>query len=124
MNDSQRAKCHTIIHSAATIAAGIGGGMAQIPGSDSVFIVPVQVGMIISLGAVFGIKLDESTAKATLASATATMVGRGISQVLIGWIPGWGNALNASTAFAVTESVGWAVANDFASRPSSFKQSF
>jgi uncharacterized protein (DUF697 family) len=124
MNDSQRAKCHTIIHSAATIAAGIGGGMAQIPGSDSVFIVPVQVGMIISLGAVFGIKLDESTAKATLASATATMVGRGISQVLIGWIPGWGNALNASTAFAVTESVGWAVANDFASRSSSFKQSF
>jgi uncharacterized protein (DUF697 family) len=67
---------------------------------------------------VFGIELNESTAKAALASATATAVGRGISQVLVGWIPGWGNALNASTAFAVTESVGWAVANDFAGRKS------
>ncbi|TSA38723.1 MAG: hypothetical protein D4R63_10450 [Methylococcaceae bacterium] len=116
MNDSQQNKCHAIIHGAATVCAGIAAGMAQIPGSDSVFIVPVQVGMIVSLGAVFGIELDESAAKATLATATATMVGRGISQVLLGWIPGYGNALNASTAFAVTESIGWAVANGFAAK--------
>jgi uncharacterized protein (DUF697 family) len=118
MNDSQKNKCHTIIHSAATFCASIGAGMAQLPGSDNAFIVPMQVGMVISLGAVFGIELNESTAKAALASATATAVGRGISQVLLGWIPGWGNALNASTAFAVTESVGWAVANDFAAKKS------
>jgi uncharacterized protein (DUF697 family) len=116
MNDSQQNKCHAIIHSAATICASVGAGMAQIPGSDSLVIVPIQVGMIFSLGAVFGIELDESAAKASLATATATMVGRGISQALVGWIPGWGNALNASTAFAVTESVGWTIANDFAER--------
>lgn len=116
MNDSQKNKCHAIIHSAATVCSGIGAGMAQIPGSDSLVIVPIQIGMIVSLGAVFGIELSECTAKASLASATATMVGRGLSQVFVGWIPGWGNALNASTAFAVTESIGWAVANDFAIR--------
>ena len=119
MNDSQENKCHAIIHGAATTCAGIAGGMAQLPGSDNVFIVPVQVGMIVSLGAVFDIELIESTAKAALASATATTVGRGISQVLVGWIPGWGNALNASTAFAVTESIGWTVAKDFAAKGSS-----
>jgi uncharacterized protein (DUF697 family) len=113
MNDPQKNKCYVIIHSAATICAGVGAGMAQAPGSDSLIIVPIQVGMIISLGAVFGIELDESAAKASLATATATMVGRGISQALVGWIPGWGNAINASTAFAVTESVGWAIANGF-----------
>ncbi len=118
MNDTQQNKCHTIIHSSASICAAVGAGMAQVPGSDSLVIVPIQVGMIVSLGAVFGIAMDESAAKASLATATATMVGRGISQALLGWIPGYGNALNASTAFAVTESVGWAVANDFATQNS------
>lgn len=116
MNDAQSNKCHAIIHGAATVCAGIGAGMAQIPGSDNALIVPVQVGMIISLGAVFGIELNETAAKATLATATATLVGRGISQALVGWIPGLGNIVNASTAFGVTESIGWAVANDFAAK--------
>ena len=116
MNDTQQNKCNAIIHSAAAVCAAIGAGMAQVPGSDSAFIMPIQVGMIISIGAVFGMELEESTAKATLATATATMVGRGISQALLGWIPGYGNVLNASTAFAVTESIGWAIANDFATK--------
>lgn len=113
MTNSQQQKCHAIIHGAATVCAGIGGGMAQMPGSDNALIIPVQVGMIISLAAVFSIELSEAAAKATLATATASFVGRGISQVLLGWIPGFGNALNAATAFAVTESIAWAVANDF-----------
>jgi uncharacterized protein (DUF697 family) len=116
MNDSQENKCHAIIHGTATACAGIAAGLAQIPGSDSALIVPVQMGMIVSLGAVFGIELSESAAKAALATQTATMVGRGLSQWLVGWIPGWGNALNASTAFAVTESIGWAIANNFAAQ--------
>jgi uncharacterized protein (DUF697 family) len=118
MNDSQKNKCHAIIHSTAVACAGIGAGMAQLPDSDNIFIVPLQVGMIVSLGAVFGIELSESSARAGLATVTATMVGRGISQVLVGWIPVWGNALNATTAFAVTQSVGWAMAKDFAARKS------
>ncbi|HSN65807.1 MAG TPA: hypothetical protein VLS94_04165 [Fusibacter sp.] len=70
--------------------------------------------MVVTLGAVFGINLTESAAKATLATATATFVGRGISQFLVGWIPGIGNILNASTAAGVTEAIGWAIAKDFA----------
>jgi uncharacterized protein (DUF697 family) len=92
--------------------------MAQVPGSDNTLIVPIQIGMIISLGAVSGIELNESSVKAALATASATLVGRGISQVLIGWIPGIGNVINATTAFAVTESIGWAVANGFAAKKS------
>lgn len=116
MNDSQKNKCHAIIHSTAITCAGIGAGMAQLPDSDNVFIVPLQVGMIVSLGAVFGVELSESSAKASLATVTATMVGRAVSQVLVGWIPGFGNVLNASTAFAVTQFVGWAIVSDFHNR--------
>ena len=70
--------------------------------------------MIISLGAVFRKKLTQSTARATLETATATLVGRSISQVLVGWLPIYGNIINASTAAGVTETIGWAVAKDFA----------
>ena len=54
------------------------------------------------------------TAAAALASVTAATVGRAVSQVLVGWIPGLGNAINASTAAALTESVGWLLAKEFA----------
>jgi uncharacterized protein (DUF697 family) len=114
MNSSQKNKCHAIIHSAASLCAGIGAGLAQVPGSDNLAIVPIQITMIVSLGAVFDIDLSESTAKAVLGSATATMAGRGLSQALVGWIPGIGNAINASTAFGITESIGWSVAKSFA----------
>jgi uncharacterized protein (DUF697 family) len=69
--------------------------------------------MVISLGAVFGITLDNSAAKAALATAAASQIGRAISQLLVGWIPVYGNIINASTAFGITENIGWILANDF-----------
>lgn len=116
INAEQRAKCHAIIHSASASAGAVGAGLAQIPGSDNAVIVPIQIGMTIGLGRVFGIELSESAAKAAVASAAGTTVGRCISQVLVGWIPGVGNAINAGTAAALTESLGWMLAEDFARR--------
>ena len=113
MNDTQRKKCHAIIHSASASAAAIGGGLAQIPGSDNALITPIQLAMTISLGNVFNCQLSESSAKAALASKIAASCGRTISQFLVGWIPGLGNIVNASTAAAITESIGWALANEF-----------
>ena len=110
MDSAQQKRCHAIIHSAAAAAAGVGAGLAQIPGSDNAVIVPIQIAMITSLGHVFGINLTTSAAHAALSTAAASVVGRGVSQFLVGWIPGIGNAINASTAFAVTESIGWAYA--------------
>ncbi len=33
---------------------------------------------------------------------------------MVGWIPGLGNAINVSTAIALTEAIGWMAANKFA----------
>ena len=96
-----------------TVCGGIGAGLAQIPGSDNAIVVPIQIAMIISLGAVFGVKLTESAATSASGSATATLVGRGLSQALVGWIPVIGNAINAVTAAGVTEAIGWAVVASF-----------
>ena len=116
MTDSQKNKCNAIIHSAAASAAAVGAGLAQLPGSDNVALIPIEVGMVMALGKGFDINLTESGAKAAVAGGVGTTVGRTISQFLIGWIPGWGNAVNASTAAAVVEGLGWTMANDFASR--------
>ncbi len=114
MTPCQEAQCHAIIHTAATAAAGVGAGVAQLPGSDAAVIVPIQIGMVVSLAGVFGVTLTRAAAEATVATQAAVMVGRGVSQFLVGWIPGVGNALNAATAAGVTEAIGWAVARDFA----------
>lgn len=113
MTNKQRKKCNSIIHITAVAAGSIGAGLAQIPGSDNAIIVPIQVTMTISLGAVFGVDLDESSAKAVLATATATQTGRAISQFFISGLPIAGNIINAATAIVITESIGWAVAKTF-----------
>jgi uncharacterized protein (DUF697 family) len=109
-----RAKCHAIIHAASAAAGAAGTGLAQLPCSDSVVITPIQTAMIISLGHIFGLTLSLSTAEAALATATTCFVGRGISQLLIGWIPGIGNVINATTAASLTEGIGWLLAEQFA----------
>ena len=114
MNDTQRKKCHGIIHTASLAAAAAASGLAQLPGTDNAVIAPIQVTMIISLGGVFGKRLNKSAATAALATGAATAGGRAVSQVLLGWIPVFGNALNASTAAGITEVIGWAIASDFA----------
>ena len=116
MTDTQKAKCHAIIHTASASAAAVGAGLAQIPGSDNAVITPIQLVMTISLGRVFGLELTESAAGAAVASAAASTVGRTASQVLIGWIPVAGNIINAGTAATITEAIGWLLAEGFASQ--------
>jgi len=113
MTEDQKTQCHAIIHTAATASAGVAAGLAQIPMSDSALIVPIQITMIVSLGIVFNVHLTEAAAKGIALGMVGTYVGRAVSQVLLGWIPVFGNALNATTAAGLTEAMGWAVANRF-----------
>ena len=113
LTSDEREKCGSIIHLAAGASALVGSGIAQIPLSDSVLIAPIQIKMITALGAVFDIKLTESAAKGLFASLSASCVGRATSQILGGWIPVWGNILNAATAAGITEAVGWLAVEHF-----------
>ncbi len=113
MTQKEIIACNGIIHAASTAAGAIGAGLAQIPTSDNLIIAPIQIAMAISLGAVFGINIDKSQAKALAASSAATVVGRAASQVAAGWIPVAGNIINAATAVTVTEAIGWIMAEEF-----------
>ncbi len=100
-------KIHAIVHGAAASAAAVGAGMAQIPGSDYLALMPIQAAMIASIALVHNRKLTEATATGIAGTLGATFVGRTVTQVLVGWIPGVGNAINATTAAGLTEAVGW-----------------
>lgn len=109
-------KCNGIIHGASVACGGVGTGLAQIPASDNAVIVPIQVAMIVGLGAVFELNITESAAKSIIASAGATIAGRTVSQFLVGWIPGVGNAINTATAAGITEVIGWIAVKNFYDR--------
>lgn len=106
-------RCHIIIHSASAACGGVGTGVAQIPLSDTTIITPIQIGMILSLAAVFGLKITKEFAGSLLTGFAASITGRAISQVLIGWIPFFGNAINTATAAGITEAIGWSIVRGF-----------
>ena len=111
-------KIHGVIHTASVGAAAVGAGLAQLPGSDAPVIAGIQTTMIIAIAEEYGVPLTKTAAADLLLTFVATTAGRGLSQFLVGWIPGWGNAINASTAAALTEAVGWAAEAYFeGSRP-------
>lgn len=97
-----------MIHGASTAAAGVGAGLAQIPGADAPVLMSIQTGMVVGIAEQYGVSMTKTAAADLVLTFAASMAGRGVSQFLVGWIPGAGNAINASTAAAVTEAIGWA----------------
>lgn len=70
--------------------------------------------MITAIGKIFDIRIGEAGAKSIIASFTTAVAGRALSQLLLGWIPGLGNAINIATAVALTETLGWNAVDHFA----------
>lgn len=101
-------KVHGVIHTAATASAAVGAGLAQVPGADAPVIAGIQTTMILAIAELYDVSITKTAAADLLLTFTATVTGRGLSQLLVGWIPGFGNAINATTAAGFTEAVGWA----------------
>lgn len=87
--------------------------MAQLPASDNLILVPLEVIMVIRLGEVFGVGLRHSISQSVIIGTVATQIGRGVSEFLVGWMPVAGNIINATTAIVVIALLGRAVARDF-----------
>lgn len=108
-------KCHAAIHIATTASAAA--GAIPIPMSDAIPITAAQIGMIISLGKAFDITLSEAAAKSIMGVTLAQQAGRTVASGIIKMIPGVGTIVGgivgASTAAALTEALGWIIADDF-----------
>ncbi len=106
-------KVHAIIHTATVTAGGIGAGLAQLPGADMPVLTALQTAMIIAIGHEHGVEINKTSAKSILLTLPAGYGGRALSQFLVGYIPGYGNTINASTAMAITETIGWSANSYF-----------
>lgn len=101
-----RKRCSAIIH-AASLAAGAAAGVAVIPGSDAVIIMPIQVAMVAALAKEFGIRPSESLIRAAVYTTLGQILGKSGASLAMRWIPLGGNLIRASVAASVTEGLGW-----------------
>src|SRR5258708_14645519 len=77
MIHTRKKKCRRIIHGAALAGAFVGAGLAQLPGSDNLVLVPIEILMVMGLGHVFHLRLRHSYRTALTVGTAATMIGRG-----------------------------------------------
>jgi uncharacterized protein (DUF697 family) len=109
----ERRRSRRIVHLAAAAGAIAALIMAQLPASDNLILVPIEIIMVTRLGAVYQVELKRSISTSVIVGNIATLVGRGFSEFLLGWIPVAGNVIDAVTAAAVIEFFGHAVARNF-----------
>jgi uncharacterized protein (DUF697 family) len=109
LKEEDLSKLETIIHTASGSAAAASGGLAQgaIMGADTPVLITIHIGMIISLGEIFGRKLDKTTATALLGAAAGVGIGVFGVKAILGLIPIGGNIVNAAISFGYTELLGW-----------------
>ena len=103
--------CHAIIHTA-SIAAGAAGAI-PIPIADTLPITAAQVTMIVSLGKVFDLTIGRTVAKSIIPIAVTKAAGLLVFRQFIKLVPKLGSVVGAATAVAMTETLGWIVADDF-----------
>lgn len=98
------------------LAAGLAAaaGATPIPFSDSIALVPIQVGMLAKIGITFGMEASTTTLTTLVTSAfgagAATLAGRALVTGLLKMVPGAGSvaggAIAASTAAGLTKALG------------------
>lgn len=114
MTLKQKIYCHATIH-AASIANSVV-GFIPIPVADAIPITASQISMILALGNIFDNKLTKSDAQIILKAVAAPLTGRALVKGGLTLFPGVGWAINGVIAGAITEILGWTIANDFATK--------
>jgi len=107
----QLKKCHAIIHTAA-VATGAAGAI-PIPVADTLPITAAQVTMVVALGKIFDLPIGKTVAKSIVPLAVTKGAGFYVFRQLVKLIPKAGSIIGAATAVAMTEGLGWIVADDF-----------
>lgn len=115
MPDDLKSKCAAVIHTATTAAAAA--GVIPIPMADTIPITGAQMTMIMGLAKVFDIPMTQAAAQSILGGTMASQAGRTIFSNIIKGIPGVGTVvggvISVGTSVALTETLGWIVAEDF-----------
>jgi len=108
--ERKRTRVKAAIGTASGAAAVV--GAVPIPFADAALIVPGQIGLIVSISLIYGVKLNLASAATALIPPMLTSIGREIAAGLIKLIPGPGSVAGAvagaATAGVLTGAMGWA----------------
>jgi uncharacterized protein (DUF697 family) len=107
-SNEKHARANRIIHGAATVAAGLGGALAQVPGASSAPITVVQLAMVQQVAETYGCQVTRAMVMGYCIKQTASLVGVKLATEAIGVVPFAGNAIKSTIAFTMTESIGFA----------------
>ena len=101
-------RCAAIIHAASAAAAAAAAG-SVVPGSDAVVLAPIQVGMVSALANEYDVPFTDALLKSTVYASLGTIVGKGGANLVLRWVPVYGNVVRASVAATVTQTLGWTI---------------
>ncbi len=101
------------IITAAATAAGTAVFTNPVPVSDFLILVPIQIGMIVKLGAIYGETIDKKSAIEIVATLGAGVATRVVFQTVVSWLPVIKNALGPPVASAATYGIGKAAKKYF-----------
>ena len=96
-----------IILSFAIAHAVVAGLLAQTVMGDAIILTPLTIIMVLSLSRGSKKPSEWRAAATVVAKAFGTVAGTYLASKLISWIPVWGNALNATVTFTITQAIGW-----------------
>jgi uncharacterized protein (DUF697 family)/GTP-binding protein EngB required for normal cell division len=104
-------RARTYIKAAAATAAGI--GATPIPIADAALLVPVQVGLMAKIAAIFGLNITTGTfasvAGAAFTAGGVTQAGRYLATTMLKFVPGAGTIVGGTIRAGVASSLTYAV---------------
>lgn len=106
----KRKQAQTAVRAAATAALTV--GAIPIPVADAGVLVPIQLGMMARVAAIYGVRVETATIAATAATVAVSAAGRSAVAGLLKFIPGAGTVvggvISGTVASTFTLAIGYA----------------
>lgn len=116
LKDKEAATAIKLASAAATVAAGAN----PFPLSDSLLLMPIQMGLAVKLASIYGFTSLGSNAIALLKSQVVSLLGRQVAASLTKLIPIVGQVINAGVAGALTLGLGYGLRGVYSSAYSEY----
>lgn len=112
----RRDEARTIIHTAASSAAGASAIGGLIPGGSlgiEILLTGVTVAMVIKIGGLFGRNITQTAAQSILTVVSGMVAGKLALNAILTWIPGVASVAAGTISFTFHETAGWIVYEGF-----------
>ncbi|HCG7281255.1 TPA: 50S ribosome-binding GTPase [Vibrio parahaemolyticus] len=90
-------------------SASAAAGLNPVPASDSLLLMPIQMGMAVSIAKVYGFSNMKNATMALMKSQIISLLGKQLATSFLKLIPGFGQLINASVAGSLTLALGYAL---------------